>query len=140
MEILHRKAAVQKAFSNIGKTNGSKPPESANNTFAEAYELFVSKDLKSMAEKRYEQAKKNAERVGVLDMSKAVEGSEITTYQSEHMDISLKTAQGGSMLDRTQLKNHLMVGLKMSDAEAEAVIEAGSKPRKGAVNINISMK
>jgi hypothetical protein len=140
MDILLKKAAVQKAFSSIGKKNGSSAPESSSNTFSAAWELFVSKELKSAAEKRYDEAKKTAQEQGVLDMEKAVEGAEVNTYSSEHMDIALKTSASSSTLDKTALKNKLQTVAGMSAAEADKIIAAASKPRKGAVNINISLK
>jgi hypothetical protein len=139
MDILHRKAAIQKAFAAIGKKNGSAPPESAKNTFGVAYELLVSKDLASMAEKRYEAAKKAAEDAGVIDKSKVVVGEEVRVYESEYFDIALKKNNDSQMLDRTTLKNFLMKQ-GASDAEAEKIIAGGSKPRAGATNINISLK
>ena len=36
MKIIHLKAAIQKQLSNIGKRNGSAPPESKINTFGAA--------------------------------------------------------------------------------------------------------
>lgn len=139
MDMLLKKAAVQRAFSKIGKSNGSSPPESTSNTFSVAYELFVSKDLKSQAEKRYEAAKKDAIDKGVLDMEKAVEGMEVNTYSSEHFDVALKKSAGSMMIDKTALANNLNKK-GWSAAEVEALIASSSKPRAGAVNINISMK
>jgi hypothetical protein len=139
MEILHKKAAIQKAFSKIGKSNGSAPPEAGSNTFSAAYELFVAKDLKSQAEKRYEAAKEAAIEQGVLDMDKAVEGTEVNTYSSEYFDIALKTSASSTTLDKTKLQSE-MAKAGIPDAKVKAIIAAASKPRKGAVNINISMK
>jgi hypothetical protein len=141
MEMILKKGAVQKAFSNIGKTNGSKPPEGdPNNSFSVAYELFVSKELKSAAEKRYEMAKSAAKLQGVIDEDKISEGCEVTTFISSFFDVSLKQNAGSRTLDKTMLKNNLMKNLNMSEGVAEAFIDAASKPKKGAVNINISLK
>lgn len=140
MEMLHKKAAVQKAFSKIGKSNGSSPPDSDKNTFGEAYELFVSKELKSMAEKRYDAAKKAAFDAGVIDESKVSEGSEVTTFSSDMFDVSLKQNSGSRTLDKTMLSNALMRKFNMSEKEVATFIDEASKPKKGAVNINISLK
>lgn len=139
LDMLQRKAAVQKAFTNIGKKNGSAPPESESNTFSAAYELFVSKELKSAAEKRYDMAKKVAQEQGIIDESKCVEGAEITTYQSEHFDVSLKQSMSSTTLDKTMLSNNL-ARMGWTSMNIEMLIDNSSKPRKGAVNINISLK
>lgn len=140
MEMLHKKAAIQKAFSKIGVSNGSSAPESEDNRFSTAYELFVSKELKSMAEKRYEAAKEKAELEGVIDKEKAVEGAEVGVYSSEHFDIALKTSSSSLQLDKTKLKNNLMTKHNMSEKEANKLLVLSSGTRKGAVNINISFK
>lgn len=140
MEMLHKKAAIQKAFSKIGTANGSSAPESGDNRFGTAYELFVSKELKSMAEKRYEAAKEKAELEGVIDKEKAVEGAEVGVYSSEHFDIALKTSSSSLQLDKTKLKNNLMTKHNMSEKEANKLLVLSSGTRKGAVNINISFK
>lgn len=140
MEMLHKKAAIQKAFSKIGKSNGSAPPESDKNTFGVAYELFVSKDLKSQAEKRYEAAKQAAIDAGVIDMEKTVEGAEVITFDSDMFDVSLKQSAGSMSLDKTMLGNVLKRQCNLNEAQVKSIIEASSKPRKGAVNINISLK
>ncbi len=139
MEMIHKKAAIQKAFSKIGKSNGSSPPEDASNTFGAAYELFVSKDLKSQAEKRYEMAKKNAVDQGIIDEEKCVEGAEVTSWSSDFFDINLKQSAGSMTLDKTMLSNTLQKQ-GMTATDVEKIIAASSKPRKGAVNINISLK
>jgi hypothetical protein len=147
-DILHIKAAIQKTFSNIGKTNGSKPPESTSNTFGIAYELFVADALRSAANKRYEEAKIEAAKAGVLGdkvevVKKEVkftlpEGSNLTLYSSEHFDITAKVANGSTMLDATALGNELVK--KLGPVEALKIIEAASKPRKGATTVSTSMK
>jgi hypothetical protein len=140
LQMLQIKAAIQKSFQNIGKKNGSAPPESDKNTFSQAFELFVSKELKSMAEKRYDAAKKAAVEAGIIDESKCVEGMEINTWQSEHFDVALKQSSSSQTLDKTMLKNNLMRELNMNETQVNDLIERSSKPRKGAVNINISLK
>lgn len=139
MEMLLKKAAIQKAFSKIGKSNGSSAPESDKNTFGVAYELFVSKDLKSQAEKRYDAAKKAAFDAGVIDESKVSEGSEVTTFISDMFDVSLKQSNGSFTLDKTMLSNNLQK-MGWSEADVNKLLANSSKPKKGAVNINISLK
>lgn len=139
LEMLQKKAAVQKSFSNIGKTNGSKAPEDSSNTFSAAFELFVSKELKSMAEKRYDMAKKAAFEQGILDESKVIEGAEVNTYQSEFFDIGMKQSASSATLDKTLLSNNLQKA-GMSEHDVNKLFVNSSKPRKGAVNINISLK
>lgn len=140
MEMIHKKAAIQKSFSAIGVKNGSSPPQSTDNRFGVAYELFVAKELKSAAEKRYEAAKAAAEEQGVIDKEAAVEGVEVNTYQSELFDIGLKKSAGSLSLDKTMLGNYLKRHHNFSEHDVNKALVNGSKPRAGAVNINISLK
>lgn len=139
MEIIHRKAAIQKAFSNIGKNNGTKPLDHSDNRFGIAYELLTSSELRSAANKRYDMAKARAADAGVIDEEKCIEGSEVSTYVSKYFDVTMKQAASSTTLDKTQMKNVLMrEGYKEEDAQA--LIDAASKPRKGAVTIGFALK
>jgi hypothetical protein len=139
MEIIHRKAAIQKSFSNIGKKNGSAPLEHTDNRFGIAYELFCASELRSAANKRYDMAKAVAKDAGIVDEEKCVEGSEITTYNNKYFDVTMKQASASTTLDRTLLKNNLMK-LGQSETLAQEIINASSKPRKGAVTIGFALK
>lgn len=140
MEMLHKKASIQKSFSDIGKKNSSSPPESTDNRFGLAYELFVSKELKSAAEKRYEAAKQAATDAGIIDEEQAVEGAEVNMYSSEHFDIALKKSASSWTLDKTKLSNKLQTNHGWAKTDVDKLLLSASNPRKGAVNINISFK
>lgn len=140
METIHLKAAIQKAFSNIGKKNGTAPLDYASNTYPVAHELFVSSALRSMANKRYDMAKEAAKSAGVIDEDEVSEGNEITTWSSPYFDVTLKQASASTTLDRTMLKNVLMRELNMKEDAAQAIIDKASKPRKGAVTIGFALK
>lgn len=140
MEMLHKKAAIQKAFSAIGNKNGSAAPEDTDNRFSIAYELFVAKELKSAAEKRYEMAKEAAVAAGVIDETKCVEGSEVNTYSSTHFDIGLKKSASSLTLDKTKLSNKLITEHNWTQDAVNKLLVLSSNTRKGAVNINISFK
>lgn len=141
MDILHRKADIQKAFNRIGKANGSAPPlDSGLNNFPIAYELFVANELRSAANKRYDVAKKQADEAGVIDEAETVEGAEIATFRSKYFDVTMKRASASTTLDKTMLKNVLMRELKLNEDRAQAIIDSASKPRKGAVTIGFTLK
>jgi len=140
MKIIHLKAAIQKQLSNIGKKNGSAPPDSTSNAFGAAYELFVASEIRSAANKRYDVAKVLATDVGVLDDSKVMEGAEIAVHSNEYFDVTMKQASASSTIDKTKLKSTLMVELNLDDKKAEAIIAKASKPRKGAVTIGFALK
>jgi hypothetical protein len=140
VKIIHLKAAIQKSLSNIGKRNGSAPPESTSNTFGAAYELFVASELRSAANKRYDVAKEAAKDAGVIDEAKAVEGAEIATNSNEYFDGTMKQASASSTIDKTKLKSTLMVACNLNEKQADDIIAAASKPRKGAVTIGFSLK
>lgn len=139
MEIITKKAAIQKALSAIGVKNGSAPPESSSNTFGAAYELFVASELRSAANKRYDAAKAAANEAGVIDEDKTIEGSEVATHVNKYFDVTMKRAASSTTLDKTMLKNELAkAGVKAS--VIEEVIKRSSKPRKGAVTIGFTLK
>jgi hypothetical protein len=139
METIHRKAAIQKAFSNIGKSNGSKPLEHSDNRFQTAYELFCASELRSAANKRYDAAKAKAFEEGIIDEEKCQEGAEIATYKSKYFDVTMKQSAASTTLDKTMLRNNLSrVG--MSETDIDNLIKTSSKPRKGAVTIGFSLK
>jgi hypothetical protein len=139
MEIITRKAAIQKSLSAIGKKNGSAPPESSSNTFGAAYELFVASELRSAANKRYDAAKAEAAKVGVIDEDKTIEGSEIATHVNKYFDVTMKKAASSLSLDKTLLRSALMKQ-GWTEAKVDALIERSSKPRKGAVTIGFTLK
>jgi hypothetical protein len=139
MEIIHRKAAIQKSFSNIGKKNGSAPLEHTDNRFGIAYELFCASELRSAANKRYDMAKAVAKDAGIVDEEKCVEGSEITTYNNKYFDVTMKQASASTTLDKTMMKNVLQRE-GYSEQDAQALIDNASKPRKGAVTIGFALK
>lgn len=140
MEIIHLKAAIQKAFSAIGKKNGSAPPESKSNSFGVAYELFVASEIRSAANKRYDAAKEAAAIAGIIDDEKAIEGSEVATYNTEYFDVTMKKAAGSLSIDKTQLKNNLMREFNLDEVTVNKLLVKSSKPRKGAVTIGFSLK
>jgi hypothetical protein len=139
MEIILRKAAIQKSFSNIGKKNGSAPLEHTDNRFGIAYELFCASELRSAANKRYDMAKAVAKDAGIVDEEKCVEGSEITTYNNKYFDVTMKQASASTTLDKTMMKNVLQRE-GYSEQDAQALIDNASKPRKGAVTIGFALK
>jgi len=140
VKIIHLKAAIQKSLSNIGKRNGSAPPESTSNAFGAAYELFVASEIRSAANKRYDVAKQQATDVGVIDEEKLMEGAEIATHSNEYFDVTMKQSASSSSVDKTKLKSVLMVEFNLDDKTAQAVIDKASKPRKGAVTIGFALK
>jgi hypothetical protein len=140
MEIILRKAAIQKSFSNIGKKNGSAPLEHTDNRFGIAYELFCASELRSAANKRYDMAKAVAKDAGIVDEEKCVEGSEITTYNNKYFDVTMKQASASTTLDKTMMKNVLMREFNLDEGMAQGLIDRASKPRKGAVTIGFALK
>ena len=134
------KGAIQKALSNIGKRNGTAPPESKRNSFAQAWEFFVARELKGAVEKRYKAAEAVARDAGVLgEEEDYVEGGVVITHSNEYFEIAMKKAQGGTTLDKTMLMNNLArMGWKAD--RIEELISKSSKPRKGAVTPEIVLK
>lgn len=141
--IIKIKSAIQTAFSNIGKKNGTSAPTSKVNTFSIAYEFFCAEIMRSAANKRHEEAKKAAFDAGLLgEPSKYVEGETITTHDNEHFTITAKKAAASSTLDRTMLSNALSkrYGKKLDATLCNEILAEASKPRAGAVTISCAMK
>lgn len=140
MKILEIKASIVKTFNNIGKKNGSAPPESGSNTFPVAFEFFVADNLRSIANKRYDVAKAAALAVGVLgDPETYVEGTITNIYEADLFDIAAKKASGTTMLDKTQLANNLAKKGWKAD-EIQELVDDSSKPRKGATTYEMILK
>lgn len=142
MKMIDIKVAIQKAFQKIGKSNGHAPPDPppASNTFPIAYEFFVADNLRSLANKRYEAAKTAARSAGVLGEEEAyVEGSTVTTFESELFDVAAKKASSTTMLDKTVMSNQL-ARKGWTPADIEKFIAESSKPRKGAVTFEVVLK
>jgi hypothetical protein len=137
-EIIQCKAAIQKTLSKIGKSNGTAPPSSRRNIFPALYEFFVADTLRSAINKRYDAAKAAIIDQQGLNLDAFPESSQAIEASTEHLDLLIKKAAGSSTIDRTMLKNELT---KRYGADtAEAIIEASSKPKKGAVTISAVMK
>jgi hypothetical protein len=137
-EIIKAKAAIQKALSNIGKTNGTSPPASRRNIFPVLYDFFVADTLRSAINKRYEEAKLRLIEQQGLDLDAFPESHQSIEATSEHLDLLVKKNAGSYTIDKTMLSNELT---KRYGADAaQDIISASVKPKRGAVTISAVMK
>jgi hypothetical protein len=138
MQLLVIKSKIAKAFDNIGRTNGTATPQSADNRFSTVYEYFVAAQLASAADKRKEKAKAALQEAGILDKSKCIVGSTVVLYEHELGDFVAKTANPAERLDKTLLKNEL---IKAIGAEkAEKIITAATKFSAPATSYDFVVK
>jgi hypothetical protein len=137
-EIIKCKAAIQKALSKIGTTNGTAPPSSRRNIFPTLYEFFVADTMRSNINKRYDVAKAQLIEVTGLNLDELEDSSSQISASTEHLDLLCKKAAGSSTIDKTMLRNELTKRYGVNTADQ--IIEASSKPRKGAVTLSAVMK
>ena len=137
MSILQIKAKLTSKFAELGNKNGTASPDSTDNRAKIAHEFFVADTLRSVANKRYEDAKKAAAEAGLL-ADDPVPSSTVVTYENEHVTISAKTANPAQRLDPNLLKTKLM--LKLGAAEAEKLVSQATVTSKPATSYIFAAK
>jgi beta-phosphoglucomutase-like phosphatase (HAD superfamily) len=93
---------VNTAFTNIGKSNGTKMPPSTSNTDSYAYDYWVAQQLASLANKRKEQAEKAAVKAGVLldkEKNPQPEGNKQVVYHGDNVAISLAVSNAAERVN-----------------------------------------
>jgi hypothetical protein len=133
-DLSERKSAALKAFTAIGKKNGSAPPDSQSNTFATAYEFYIAEALRSVANARYDDAKARAIAEGVF-ASEYEPGTHIA-YNADGLGIVAKRNNDSTTVDTTKLRVELLK--LMTTDKVDALFAAATKPRKGNLVINAS--
>jgi hypothetical protein len=137
-DVLKLKAAIQKALSNIGKTNGTSPLPSRRNISPAMHEFFVADTLRSAISKRYDEAKEAIIEQTGLDVANFPESSQAIQASTEHFDLLVKKNASSTTIDKTMLKNALT---KRYGADtALLIMEEASKPRAGATTISAIIK
>ena len=129
-EINKKKIAAAAAFTKIGKANGTAAPESTDNRFGVAFELFLADHLNGIAKARLDAAKAAALDTGIIKEDYEI-GSHVA-YNADGLIISARRNKDSLTLDRTVLKNLLCKRFKLTSNAAEDLLEEASKPRKGA--------
>lgn len=137
-EIIKVKAAIQKALSKIGSSNGTAPPPSRRNIFPTLYEFFVADTMRSAVNKRYDMAKAAIIEVADLKLDTFPESHQAIEASTEHLDLLVKKASGALTIDKTALRNEL--SKRYGADTAEEIIQLSSKERKGAVTLSAVMK
>ena len=124
------KIDASKAFDKIGKSVAKANP-SSDNRASIAHEFFIAKHLESIAKKRAEAAKKEAQEAGLLrddyDPDTTVE-----VYRNESLSISAKTANPSQRLDPVLIKNELIK--KLGVAQATLILLACTVENKPATS------
>jgi len=131
---------VNTAFANIGKSNGTKMPPSTNNADSYAYDLWVSHQLVSLANKRKELAEKACIKAGImLDKEKdpRPEGTKEVLFSGDNVAISLNVSGAATRINTDKLlaylDTHLMEIGAPPDLLPDAVKFASSKSRPAHV-------
>lgn len=97
---------LNKAFDNIGKTNGTSMPESERNMDGLAYELHVAMHLARMAEARKTAAMKQAVNVGIIPNYKeqpSTPGTQATVYDGGVVNVQMVVRNGRNIVDTDKL-------------------------------------
>ena len=127
---------VNTAFTNIGKSNGTKMPPSTSNTDSYAYDYWVAQQLASLANKRKEQAEKAAVKAGVLidkEKNPQPEGNKQVVYHGDNVAISLAVSNAATRVDVDKVVSYLIekgVSIGIIDC---AIAHASSKSRPAHV-------
>lgn len=116
MSMMQIKAKLSNKFAELGNKNGTAAPDSEDNRASIAHEFFVADALRSMANKRYELAKKAAAEAGIT-VDDPVASSTVVTYENEHLSVSAKTASAVQKLDSKKLSSELIKKLGSEQTE-----------------------
>lgn len=116
----------------LGHKNGTAPLESTDNRNAEAHEFFIADAIRSYAEKRYKNAKSQAEKAGLLFDDKPIPGSTVNTYENENFVIAAKVASPRSQIDSAALRTALIK--VVGEDTADNIIKAATKETKPPVS------
>lgn len=128
---------LNRKFSDLGRTNGTAPLPDSENRAALAHELFVANQLRGLADKRYEAAKKDALDAGILGDFTAFEPGLHATYDSDHVAISVRKNSSSESVDKKALEQYLA---KELPKYAAAIMKACTKERAGQTVIQIATK
>jgi hypothetical protein len=138
-EALKAKLAIHEAFSDIGKSSTTKMPDNNKNTYPIAAEFAIAKQLRSMAEKRWDVAKKAAANAGILgDDDDYIVGDTVVVFNCQHFDVTAKKANPSRGLDKAQLMVEMLKHLP--EKKVAAIMKAAEKENKGAVTFDIAYK
>lgn len=124
---------IATAFANIGTKNGTATPQNNDNRFAVAYEFFVAKKLKSLADAREKEAKAAAYDAGLLDGKFRPTTTEVV-YKSDGLSIIAKTANPAERIDKAVLRGKLV--RELGEAKADEIIKFATKESKAATSFD----
>jgi hypothetical protein len=127
---------VNTAFASIGKGNGTKMPPSTNNADSYAYDLWVSHQLVSLANKRKELAEKACIKAGImLDKEKdpRPEGTKEVLFSGDNVAISLNVSGAATRINTEKLLAYLVEHGVPNKTLDEAIASASSKSRPAHV-------
>lgn len=102
---------VNKAFDNIGKTNGTVMPKSERNTEQVAYEMHIATHLARLAEGRKDAAYKAAMAAGVIPNYREEPrdaGTKESIYCGDVVTIALNVRRGSTQIDGVRLVQDLL--------------------------------
>lgn len=134
-DIAKRLSAAITAFTKIGKQNGSSPPDSKSNTLGLAYELLVAQKLQSVSKARVEAALNACREAGMI--ADSYTPGDHTPYTSDMLNINVKRNNDSQLLDSDKLRVELIK--KLGAPEAQKLLSAASKPRKGNTTVSVSI-
>ena len=128
MSLTQIKLKATAALEKIGRHNGTAPLESTDNRMPQAHELFIADTMRSYANKRYDIAKKEADKAGLLLDEEILPGSTKVTYENEHFSLSAKVSSPRTQISETKLRVELIKAV--GETAADRIIEKSKQETK----------
>ena len=119
--------AINTSFAALGNANGMRMPKSASNKEPAAWELWVSHHVLALANKRREQAEKEAILAGVIfdkDKNPRSGGTREVLYSGDVVSVALEVRNGSTRVNpvafQEYLRNHGVSAKLLKEAEEAA--------------------
>jgi hypothetical protein len=123
---------INTAFSNIGKSNGTRLPTSSNNRDPIAWDLFVAQHVTSLANKRKEAAERAAVRAGVIndkEKDPRPAGTKDMIYSGEQMAVLLSVNTAAERINAAKVYDYLLDHGVDADLLNKAMLQATTHAR-----------
>jgi hypothetical protein len=113
-------------------------PSGTRNNGPQAAEFVVAEQLKKLAEKRYEEAKKNGKDAGCFgDETKYVAGETVEVYRTPHFTFSVQRNQDSNMIDRKAVEDLLR---EIAPTKWQELLKRCEKPKAGATRFIVALR
>lgn len=134
------KDRVEALFTSIGTEAlpETRFPSGSRNNGVQAAEFVVAEQLKKLAEKRYENAKKEADAAGCFgDKENYIPGETIEVYRTGSFTFSVQRNNDSKMIDRQAVENLLR---DLFPTKWQEFLERCEKPKAGATRFIVALR